>query len=263
MSPPRTEVPSCKAKFHLLLHVTNVAAACAVALPAAAQPHLDGVWSQVHGWPLIAVHSVMTPEGRVLSYGTKGDGTQTGFFIYDLWDPSVGPSGGHTTLDNRTATDIFCSSQVIMPQTGDILISGGDNWTGTGTTNTGNNNSNVFDSDGNTLTRSALNMNRARWYSSSTVLVNGDIYIQGGSGGADFPEVRQQNGSFRLLSTAGSGGFDSSFPRNFLAPDGRVFGYDTVGRMYYVNAAGTGSLAAQGQLPSANAGWTSGAAMFQ
>jgi large repetitive protein len=241
----------------------KVATACALAFPAAAQPNVDGLWSQVYNWPLIAVHAAMTPEGRVLTYGTKADGTQTGFFIYDLWDPSVGPTGGHTTLDNRTATDIFCSSQVIMPQSGDILISGGDNWTGSGTTNTGNNNSNVFSSSGNTLTRSAVNMNRARWYSSSTVLVNGEVYIQGGSGGADFPEVRQQNGSFRLLSAAGTSGFDSNFPRNFLAPNGSVFGYDTSGRMYNINAVGTGSLVAQGQLPSANAGWTSGAAMFR
>ncbi len=199
----------------------------------------------------------------MLSYGTKSDGTQTGFFSYDLWDPTAGPSGGHTTFGNGTGTDIFCSSQVIMPESGDILISGGDNWTGTGTTNAGNNNSNVFDTSGSTLTRSAVNMNRARWYSSSTVLVNGDIYIQGGSGGADFPEVRQQNGSFRLLSTAGTTGYDSTFPRNFLAPDGRVFGYDTAGRMYLVNAGGTGTFTAMGQLPSANAGWTSGAAMFR
>src|SRR5262245_15697947 len=142
-----------------------IAAAGALAFPAAAQPNLDGLWSPVYNWPLISVHAAMTPEGRVLTYGTKADGQQTGFFIYDLWDPSVGPTGGHVTLDNRTATDIFCSSQVIMPQTGEILISGGDNWTGTGTTNTGNNNSNVFSSSGNTLTRSA-NMNRSRWYSS-------------------------------------------------------------------------------------------------
>src|SRR5262245_32009423 len=161
-------VASLEAEKHSSLHsltLAKIAAACVLALPAAAQPNLDGVWSQVYNWPLISVHAAMTPEGRVLTYGTKADGTQTGFFIYDLWDPSVGPSGGHTTLDNRTATDIFCSSQVIMPQTGEILISGGDNWTGTGTTNTGNNNSNVFSSSGNTLTRSA-NMNRSRWYSS-------------------------------------------------------------------------------------------------
>src|SRR6186997_1903267 len=78
------------------LALGKVAAACAVAFPAAAQPNVDGLWSQVYNWPLIAVHAAMTPEGRVLTYGTKADGTQTGFFIYDLWDPSVGPSGGHT-----------------------------------------------------------------------------------------------------------------------------------------------------------------------
>src|SRR5262245_36751241 len=250
-------VASLEAEKHSSLHsltLAKIAAACVLALPAAAQPNLDGVWSQVYNWPLISVHAAMTPEGRVLTYGTKADGTQTGFFIYDVWDPTAGPSGGHTTLNNVTATDIFCSSQVIMPETGNILISGGDNWTGTGTTNSGNNNSNVFSSVGgaNTLTRQTQNMNRSRWYSSSTVLVNGEIYVQGGSGGADFPEVRQQNGSYRLLTTAGTGSFASNFPRNFLAPDGRIFGYDTSGRMYFINAGGTGSVATQGQLPSAN-----------
>jgi YVTN family beta-propeller protein len=255
----RTRKPSF---FKALWAATAIGSASVVALPAAAQPHLDGLWSPVYNWPLIAVHAAMTPEGRVLTYGTKSDGTQTGFFSYDLWDPTAGPSGGHTTFNNGTGTDIFCSSQVIMPASGDILIAGGDNWTGTGTTNTGNNNSNVFDTTDSTLTR-GVNMNRARWYSSSTVLVNGEIYIQGGSGGGDFPEARQQNGAFRLLSTASTSGYDSSFPRNFLAPDGRVFGYDTAGRMYFVNAAGTGSFTAMGQLPSANAGWTSSAAMFR
>ena len=144
----------------------------------------DGLWSAVHGWPLITVHAALTPDGRVLTYGTNGNGTQTGFFIYDVWDPEAGLTGGHITLDNMTLTDIFCSSQIILPQTGDILIAGGDNWTGSGTTNTGNNNSNIFDYGDNTLARSA-NMHRARWYSSSTALLNGEIYIQGGSGGRD------------------------------------------------------------------------------
>jgi YVTN family beta-propeller protein len=241
---------------------STLVALSAVTTSAFAQPNLDGVWSSVFNWPLIAVHGAITPDGRVLSYGTDGAGKQTGYFIYDVWDPASGLSGGHMTLNNMTLTDIFCSSQVILPQTGDIFIAGGDNWTGTATTNTGNNNSNIFDPDANTLARSA-NMNRARWYSSSTVLVNGDVYIQGGSGGGDFPEVRQQNGAFRLLTSSGTSGYDAAFPRNFLAPDGRVFGYDTTGRMYYVNAAGTGTFSAAGQLPSANAGWTSSAAMFR
>jgi hypothetical protein len=230
---------------------------------AIAGPNADGVWSAVAPWPLISVHAALTPDGRVLTYGTKGNGQQTGYFIYDVWDPISGLNGAHMTLNNLTLTDIFCSSQVILPMTGEIFIAGGDNWTGTGTTNTGNNNSNVFNYAGNTLTR-GTNMNRARWYSSSTVLVNGDVYIQGGSGGADFPEVRDgSQSSFRLLSGVATSSYASNFPRNFLAPDGRVFGYDSNGKMYYVSTGGAGSIAAAGQLNSANVGWTSSAAMYR
>ena len=212
-------------------------------------------------WPLIAIHAALTPDGRVLTYGTNGVGAQTGYFIYDIWDPSAGPAGGHVTLDNLTQTDIFCSSQIILPQSGQILIAGGDNWTGTGTTNTGNNRSNLFDFTDDSLTGGAI-MNRARWYSSSTALINGEVYIQGGSGGADLPEIRQQNGAFRLLANTATGNYAALFPRNFLAPDGRVFGYDTNGNMYFVAPAGVGSISPAGQFSSTNAGWTSSAAMF-
>jgi hypothetical protein len=58
-----------------------------------------------------------------------------------LWDINAGLNGGHLTLDNVTNTDIFCGSQVVLPQGGQVFLAGGDNWTGTGTTNTGNNNS--------------------------------------------------------------------------------------------------------------------------
>jgi len=225
--------------------------------------NVDGAWSPVFDWPLISVHAAITPDMRVLTYGTKGNGQQTGYFIYDVWDASEGPSGdGHLTLDNMTLTDLFCSSQVILPQSGEIFIAGGDNWTGSGTTNTGNNNSNVFDYGDNSLTRSS-NMFRARWYSSATVMINGEVYIQGGNGGGDLPEVRRLDGTFRLLSNAPTGPYATVFPRNFLAPDGRVFGYDTNGKMYFVATGGTGSLIAAGQIASANAGWTSSAAMYR
>ena len=70
-------------------------------------------------------------------------------------------------------------------------------------------------------------MNRARWYSSSTTLINGETYIQGGSGGTDRPEIRGLDGTFRLLTRADTSALDFMYPRNFVAPDGRVFGYDT------------------------------------
>lgn len=217
-----------------------VVALSLAALPAAAN-NVVGAWSPVYSWPVIAVHAVLMPDGRIMSYGSKADGQQTASFIYDVWDPSGGLAGGHLTLPNTSGTDIFCSSQLVVPGGGQVFIAGGDNWTGTSTTNTGNNNSNTFSYDSNTLTRTS-NMNRARWYSSSITLLNGETYIQGGSGGTDRPEIRATNGTFRLLSGADTSSLDFMYPRNFVAPDGRVFGYDSNGRMYYVNTSGNGSI---------------------
>jgi YVTN family beta-propeller protein len=232
----------------------------ALAPPARAN-NVQGAWSPVKSWPLIAVHAVLTPDGRVLTYGTTSSGQQTGIFIYDVWDFAAGPDAGHVTLPNNTGTDIFCSSQVVLPGGQGVFIAGGDNWTGAATTNTGNNNSNVFNYGSNTLTRSS-NMNRARWYSSSMTLLNGETYIQGGSGGTDRPEIRDVNGAFRLLSNVNTSAYDFMYPRNFIAPDGRVFGYDSAGRMYYVATSGSGSLATAGQF-SGPTGSDSSAVMYR
>ncbi len=208
-----------------------------------------GDWSSLGEWPLIAVHAVLTPDGRVLTYGTDGNGSQTGKFIYDVWDPAAGGiQNGHLTLPNGTNTDIFCSSQVILPGSGDIFIAGGDNFVGGSTTNTANNNSNVFNTSNLALAR-GNNMKRSRWYSSSITLVNGETYIQGGKSGTPYPEVRSSSGVFRALSSVDTSSLASRYPRNFVAPDGRVFGYDEDGRMYYVNTAGAGSIALGAQLP--------------
>jgi len=222
-----------------------------------------GAWDpQLYTWPLIPIHAVLTPDMRIMSYGTDGIARQTAFFTYDLWDINAGLNGGHLTLDNVTNTDIFCGSQVVLPQGGQVFLAGGDNWTGTSTTNTGNNNSNILTLSSNVLAR-GNNMNRVRWYSGSTVLLNGEVYIQGGSSGTDRPEVRQANGTFRLLSGANTSTLDFQYPRNWIAPDGRVFGYDSGGQMYYVNPASTGTITFGAQLPSQYTASDASAAMFR
>ena len=158
----------------------RLAAFAVIATSSAHSNNVDGAWSAVMPWPLISAHVVLMPDGRVMSYGTDGTGKQTAYFIYDVWDPKADPASSHLTLPNLTATDIFCGSQVVLPQGGSVYIAGGDNWTGTGTTNTGNNNTNLFTYGTNTLARGG-NLNRARWYSGTTVLLNGEIYTQGGS----------------------------------------------------------------------------------
>jgi hypothetical protein len=237
-------------------------------LPTAeAADNVVGGWlsPKKNNWPLIPIHAALTPDGRVLTYGTDGAGTQTGYFIYDVWDPSAGLSKGHITLDNRTLTDIFCSAQVILPDSGRIFIAGGDNWPRPTTNEAGtkgNNNTNLYSYSDDTLTRGP-NMKRARWYASTTVLPNGEVYVQGGLGGADRPEVRSAGGGFRLLTNVNTSALDWWYPRNFVAPDGRIFGFAAGGSMYYINPAGTGSRTAAGQFSSTYAGRTSSAAMFR
>ncbi len=226
--------------------------------PIPADANVRGVFGPLKSWPLVAVHGVLTSDGRVLSYGTRTNGQQTGFFNYDVWDPA---SDTHLDLPNTTSVDIFCSSQLMLPDGASVVINGGDNWTGTSTTNTGNNRSTIYDVATGGLS-AANNMMRSRWYSTATMLLNGEIYIQGGSGGTDRPEVRGTNGVYRLLSGANTSGFDSMYPRNFIAPSGRVFGFDSAGRMYYVDTAGSGMVTNVGQFSAAVASSDASAAMF-
>jgi len=229
-------------------------------------------------WPLIPLHAVLLGDGRLLTYGT-GNTTaglpdnqvqQTGYFIYDVWDPSLGQApNSHTTLPNTTKTDIFCSAQILLPQSGNVLVAGGDNWTGTQTTNTGNNNSNIFNPGDNTLTR-GVNMTRQRWYASPLTLPDGRIYIQGGTGGGEvYPEIRDSNGTFYELTGVNTSSLFALYPRNWVAPNGQVFGYSDLS-MYYVDpttksAVGTivGSISPAGVMPSDGpSGWNSTEVMY-
>ena len=221
-----------------------------------------GMWSPVKPWPLIAIHAVLLPDGRLLTYGTDTAGKQTGYFDYDVWDPADGLDGGHLTLPNETQTDLFCSASLVLPQGNSVVLTGGDNWTGSGTTNTGNDNSNLFYPVDNTLIR-ARDMNRARWYGSAIMLLNGETYIQGGTGGTDLPEVRKSDGTFRLLTGADTSFAHYNYPRNYIAPDGRVFGFDAAGKMYYVDPTGTGQITRHGQFGSTYSGSDSSSAMFR
>ena len=186
------------------------------------------------------------------------NGKQTGFFIYDVWDPSAGPRRRPPDAAEHDGTDIFCSSQLVLPAERQHLPRRRRQLLNGATTNTGNNNSNVFTPVDNTLAR-GNNMNRARWYSSSTTLLNGEIYIQGGSGGADLPEIRGTNGVYRLLPNV-----EHQRPQRRTSratssrPTAASSASTPAGKMYYISPGGNGMLTMAGQLPGATS-WTSSA----
>ncbi|HEU0200453.1 MAG TPA: galactose oxidase-like domain-containing protein [Burkholderiaceae bacterium] len=230
------------------------------AIPADA--HINGMWSSVGSWPLIQIHAVLLIDGRVLTYGTNAAGKQTGYFIYDVWDPSAGLAGGHLTLPNGTGVDTFCSAQIVLPRSGgEVFLAGGDLWDGANTMQRGNRSTLLFDPANNSLT-SGADMYRPRWYATTTTLLNGEVLIVGGRDGEDLAEVRQVDGTFRPLTDIDATAIDYYYPRHFVAPDGRVFGYDSKGYMYYIDAAGAGAISQQGRLAIENRGNDASAAMF-
>ncbi|MDH3678715.1 MAG: DUF4214 domain-containing protein [Acidimicrobiia bacterium] len=223
-------------------------------------PGVNGQWGPLEDWPLVAIHAALDTKGRVVTYGTNGDGTQTGQFIYDIWTPGPSAAGGHATLPNTTSTDLFCSLQLNRPDTGEMLLFGGDNWTGAGTNNLGNPDINQLNPDTGQLT-SLPGMNRSRWYATGTTLPDGSIYIQGGDGGYDRPEVWRPETGAQMLDLDTSG-LNWWYPRNFVLPDGRIFGVDTEGRMYYV-AADLSAITMAGRLPADRWGFGTTAVMFE
>jgi hypothetical protein len=104
-----------------------MAAPSANAVPAAgADAHTQGVFGPPVTWPLIGLHAVLLPDGRVMSYGTAEGGSQ-GAFNYDVWDPTLGTApAAHLVLPVTTLTNIFCSGQSVISASGEVLITGGN-----------------------------------------------------------------------------------------------------------------------------------------
>ena len=231
-----------------------------------ADANVKGMWSGVHDWPIIPIHAVLMPDGRVMSYGSRPDGSSTAYFGLDIWDNTGEPTAGHLSVANGTGNDIFCGSQLLLPPVDgaappNVFMAGGDAWNGVRSTFIGITGSSVFNAGTNTLS-AGVQMSQPRWYSTSITLPNGETYIQGGFGGTSNPEVRQLDGTFRRLSTADTSFLLWSYPRNYVMPDGRVFGYDYEGRMYFVDPSGTGSVSPRTILPWQYFG-TGSSAMFR
>lgn len=232
-----------------------------------AAPQDEGRWTPVLDWPTIAIHSVLTPQGKVMNFGTDENGTQGAQFFFDVWDPELGTdTNSHNTSPNTLGVDSFCSAAVLMPETGNVLMSGGDNRPNGGT-NRGITDAPIFNTQTNTLSRAA-NMNSARWYPTSTVLNNGDILLSGGRDSegrsVNTPEVYSPTtNQWRSLFGVSTADYFYFYPRHWVAPNGLVFGYTNDKKMYYMNPNGNGSLQSLGTLNVTGDPSVAAAVMYQ
>ena len=227
-----------------------------------------GSFGPAFEWPLIPLHTVLLPDGRVLSYGTDDTGEQSGLLHYSVWDPAlgVGPES-MLLLPNTTATDLFCAGQALMSN-GQVLLVGGDR-TVEGRRNFANADVNLFNPADNSLTRQTQSMVYQRWYATVVTTDKAEQVVMGGrtdkSWGthvppikvsyADIPEV-YSNGSWRTLTTAQSekayGATDDawSYPKAWLGPDGRVVIFNNTGNLFALSTKKDGKVSKlTGMLP--------------
>ena len=231
----------------------------------------NGNWTGVFHWPIIGLHAILASNNKLLTYGTNKYGQQGAQLIYDVWDFATNT---HYTLPNPTPTDMFCSAAALIPQTGQVLILGGDARP-MGDINHGVHDVNVFDPK--TMTLQPLSevmgggmggmdnpdfgpMQYERWYPTAITLANGKILTMGGIAGpgepSGTPELFSATGGWKTLprATNDSSAFNQYYPRAFLAKNGNVFYFEAnpvngVSRVMVMDPSGDGKLTYAGKLP--------------
>jgi Domain of unknown function (DUF1929)/Glyoxal oxidase N-terminus len=229
-----------------------------------ATANVAGVFGPAVTWPIIPIHVVLLPDGRVMNYGTNETGQQGAQLIYDIWSPALGTgTNSHLILPNTTPTDLFCSAQTMMVS-GDVLITGGD-LTVNGTRNYARNDTNLFSPTANTLT-SNTPMSYARWYGSLISLPDGRNVVFGGIQNQTpplstlipvlTPEIYDPaTRAWASLTGAtssvafGLGAQDWYYPRVFVAPGGNLFLLSNNGPLYWITTAGVGTITRLGIAP--------------
>lgn len=233
--------------------------------PPAGDPaaHLTGAFGPPAPWPIIAIHAVLLPDGRVLTYGTNERGQQGAQLVYDVWDPTAGTElSAHLVLPNGTGTDIFCSAQSVIAESGEVFITGGD-LTIAGKRNFSNDNTTVFSPPANDI-RPAGAMAYPRWYPSVVSMPGGDFLVLGGritkpsacageglacvNVPAITPELFNQELGWRTLTGARNDALFTRnwfYPRAFLAPTGKVVMLRYNGETHVLDPAGEGSWSVQ------------------
>jgi hypothetical protein len=218
-----------------------------------ADAQTKGVFGPPVTWPIIAIHAVLLPDGRVMNFGTDEKGRQGGQFVYDVWNPTLGTdTAAHTVLPNTTSTDIFCAGQSVFATSGEVLITAGD-LTINGQRNFGNDRTTIFRPQTNAIMTDAP-MLYARWYPTVVALPTGEMLVLGGREDmmvptlAPTPKVFTQNVGWRTLWGATSGAAFGNvsanwfYPEAFVAPNGKVFVLGNGGEMFYLDPAGNGTI---------------------
>lgn len=192
-----------------------------------------GKWSAPVPWDIVTLHMHLLPTGKLLAWGKfESDGVTMG--DPRLWDPAAGTPQA-TARRVPADTMLFCAGHAFMPD-GKLMVSGGHKLDDRGLDVT-----NIFDPATETWSHGLPKMAKGRWYPTVTELGDGRMVTVAGKDTSKstvlIPEI-WENGAWTQLT--GASLILPYYPRDFLAPDGRIFmaGERTKSRWLDVNAGG-------------------------
>jgi hypothetical protein len=173
-----------------------------------------GKWDPPLDWAIVPLHAHLLPTGKVLAWGKfELNGTMA---MPRLWDPAVGPPS--TAQMIMVDTMLFCSGHAFMPD-GRLMVSGGHKADDRGLDVT-----NIFDPVSQTWASGLPKMAKGRWYPTVTTLWDGRMLTVAGrdttSSVVTAPEIWENN---RWVQLTGSSLVLPYYPRDFVAPNGKVF----------------------------------------
>jgi galactose oxidase len=197
--------------------------------PTVGRPSLDiagsstvGEWSAPEPWPIVAVHLHLLFNGKVLAWGKFGDPY--------VWDPAA-----DTFTPHPVGSNLFCSGHA-MTSTGQLFVAGGHITDAHGLPD-----ANLYNPSTGTWT-SLPPMSHGRWYPTVTELPNGQFLVTAGKDQngltVTIPELWTGT-AWKELSTA-SRSFPY-YPRNFVAPNSKIFYAGEQQATRYFNPLGTGT----------------------
>jgi galactose oxidase-like protein len=182
----------------------------------------SGQWTAPFAWPIVAIHTMLLPDGRVLAIN-RIENPQ-------IWNPVTG-----TFKSVPAPANLFCAGHAMLPD-GQVFLAGGhiDD-------NQGLPNVTLFSPTTDAWT-SLTPMARGRWYPTTTVMGNGDVVILAGKDEdmleVTVPEV-WSGGSLRQLTGANLA--LPYYPRAFVAPDGRLYVAGPTVNTRFLSLSGTGT----------------------
>ena len=181
-----------------------------------------GSWTSPTPWPTVAIHLHLLRTGKVLLWGRDG--------ISYLYDPA---NGSFKRI--AVGANIFCSGHAFLPD-GRLLVAGGHI-----SDNHGLADGHIFN-PGTQTWSSTASMRDGRWYPTVTELANGQLLTIAGKDeearAVLVPEVWSSSG-WRALTGASRN--LPYYPRQFLAPNGRIFYAGELKATSYLNTSGSGS----------------------